>query len=69
MLAVGTLDYVPSLCVKYIHVTFCMMSENINIRISSQTKQGLIELGRKDQTYNDIVSELIKKEKAHTLEI
>jgi len=44
------------------------MSENINIRISNQTKQELISLGRKDQTYNDIVSELIKKEKTHTFE-
>ena len=40
------------------------MSENINIRISSKTKEGLIELGRKNQSYDQIVFGLIKKEKA-----
>ncbi len=40
------------------------MSENINIRISAQTREDLIDLGRKDQTYNQIVADLIDKEKS-----
>lgn len=39
------------------------MSENINIRISNKTKQDLINLGKKNQTFDDIVSDLIQKEK------
>ena len=42
------------------------MSENITIKISSKTKQGLIELGRKDQSYDQIVADLIDKEKTRT---
>ena len=53
-----------SLDVKCILFMQCVMSENINVRVTRETKQGLIELGRKDQTYDDIISSLIQKEKS-----
>jgi len=42
------------------------MSENITIRVTKETKQRLIKLGRKDQTYDQIVSSLIAKEESLT---
>ncbi len=42
------------------------MPENISIKVSKDTKKGLIELGKKDQTYDQIVSGLIQKEKFRT---
>ena len=37
-----------------------MSSATQTIRVSKETKDDLIELGKKNQSYNDIVSELIE---------
>ncbi len=40
------------------------MSENITIRLRKITRQGLREIGTKGQTYDQIVSAMIEKEKS-----